>query len=155
MIFIPALLINEPTFYIGWRQPVEGKALVGLDIDNNTGDRIFVNTNGSEWIQNTEVEGSLMIRPVFGKGDLEEEVNVGTEDENVLSVYPNPSTGSFYIEGEFDDLKIYSTTGTEVPFESEKSHNFARVQINKASGLFLLRIRRGSKTLTHKIIISR
>jgi hypothetical protein len=155
MIFNPALLINEPSFYIGWRQPVEGKALVGLDVDNNTGDRIFYNLNGDAWIQNDVVEGSLMIRPTFGKGTLEDEFNVGVEEEPVFSVYPNPNTGSFYIQGKYDDLKIYSVTGIEVPFETESSADVSRIQLNKTSGLHLLRITRGKVTQTHKIIISR
>jgi hypothetical protein len=155
MIFNPALLINEEKFYIGWRQPVEGKALVGLDVDNNTGDRIFYNLNGDAWIQNDVVEGSLMIRPTFGKGTLEDEFNVGVEEKPVFAVYPNPSTGSFYIQGNYDALKIYSITGTEVPFEVEASENLSRIQLNKTSGLLLLRITRGKVTQTHKILISR
>jgi hypothetical protein len=154
--FIPALLINEPKFYIGWKQPSIGTALVGLDIDNDTGDRIFVNTTNSEWFVNDVVKGSLMIRPVFGKGNLEEEVNVGVTEPVSFSIYPNPANGNFYVKGAYDQLKIYSITGNEVSFESDRSADVTQIQLHKpASGLYLLRITQGNKVRTHKLVISR
>src|SRR5690606_20570002 len=36
--FLPALLIDESRFYIGWNEPVSGDVVVGLDISNDTGE---------------------------------------------------------------------------------------------------------------------
>lgn len=155
LTFIPALLINEPRFYIGWRQPVEGKALIGLDINNDTGDRIFINVTGSEWELNNAVRGSLMLRPFFGHGTLEGDYNVRIEDDLSLSVFPNPSDGSFYIEGDYDQLTIYNSTGNEISFTSERSKGRSQIRLNSPSGLYLMRIARGNLIKTHKIVISR
>src|SRR5690606_3599763 len=61
----PPLFINDSVFYIGYREPVISGVKVGLDKSNDTGDRIFVLTGGT-WQRNADVQGSLMIRPVFG-----------------------------------------------------------------------------------------
>ena len=52
-------------FYIGWKAPVGGTFKIGLDTNNDSGSKLFVNTNGF-WFQSTDVIGSVMIRPVFG-----------------------------------------------------------------------------------------
>lgn len=151
--FLPAILIDQPKFYIGWKQPSVGKMLVGLDISNDTGDKVFVNVNGT-WTKNDRVHGSLMVRPVFGSGLVE--TQVGTEEEVVpFSIFPNPSRGSFYIEGPMDHLEVLSITGQRVSFESVHESDRTLVQLNQPAGLYLLRCTKGSFTKTHKVIISR
>jgi hypothetical protein len=151
--FNPAILVDEPRFYVGWRQPTAGNALVGLDVNNNTGDKIFVNTNGF-WYQNAVINGSLMIRPVFGDGETEE-TQVGVEDELNIAIYPNPNSGSFYIDGYFDDLRIVNITGTPVEFNTETSGSRTFIHLNKPPGLYVLRLTKGKTTETHKIIVAR
>jgi hypothetical protein len=148
----PALLIDEPRFYIGWKQPVAGKALVGLDTDNDTGDKIFVNTT-TTWYQNQVIRGSLMIRPIFGQGEID--TTVGMEEKLNISVYPNPSRGSFYIEGQFDDLEILGPTGEPVSYQADSADSRTEITINKSSGLYLLKIRSGSDLVTEKIVVVR
>jgi hypothetical protein len=154
LLLIPALLITEPTFYIGWIQPTAGRALIGLDMDTDTGDRIFVN-EGSGWYKNEVIHGSMMLRPVFGKGLLEDEVNTGVEDDLQFSIYPNPNGGNFFIDGDFDHLQIYNTTGGVVPFHGERIERKTHVQVDAPRGLYLVRVIKGAKAETHKVIISR
>lgn len=162
--FLPALAMDTATtFYIGWKQPIAGDVLVGLDNSNDTGDKIFVNVEGhtfpSEenaiWEQNSSLHGSLMIRPVFGMGEVDP--TTGTEEEAVsFAVYPNPSQGNFYIEGGLDRLDILSVTGQHIPFQMETSQDKTFVQVsNVATGLYLLRIMRSGVTRTHKLLITR
>jgi hypothetical protein len=153
--FNPALLINEQRFYIGWRQPIEGKALIGLDIDNDSGNRIFVNSNGVDWVQNENLKGSLMLRPYFGKGQLEGDYNTGIEDEFEMSLYPNPSTGNFYIEGAYDEMRVYNATGNEVFYDSNREDHRTHIHIQQPSGLYLLRITKEKRIITQKILIAR
>lgn len=151
--FLPALLIDEKKFYIGWKEPVAGEVVVGLDISNDTGDKIFVNTNGS-WYQNDEVSGSLMLRPVFGSGIIDS--SVGVEEEMVFAVYPNPNRGSFYIDGQVSAIRIFSLTGQKIPFSAEVSDN--RTEINiipRTPGLYLLQFNQGGFLKSQKIIIDR
>lgn len=148
----PAILMNEPRFYIGWKQPVAGKALVGLDIDNDTGDRIFVNTT-TTWYQNQVIRGSLMIRPIFGSGEVD--TTVGIEDDPGFSFYPNPNTGSFWVDGQFDTLTILNVTGTPVSYQAEKADDRTYVTIDKPAGLYILQFARNQVITTRKMVITR
>lgn len=150
--WLPAILIDEPSFYIGWKQPVIGKVLVGLDVDNDSGDRIFVNTTTS-WYQNQVVKGSLMIRPLFGKGVVE--VIDGIEDEITHSIFPNPNQGNFYIDGTFDSINIYSLNGAEMSYQSERlNHHRTLITLNKIPGLYFLQIFYKDAVRSHKILIT-
>jgi hypothetical protein len=150
--FLPALLIDEPRFFIGWKEPVAGEVVVGLDISNDTGEKIFVNTTGS-WYQNVDVHGSLMVRPVFGSGVID--TSVGVEEERRSAVYPNPNTGSFYIEGAAQDITIHTLTGSAVPFKSEPDTERTEIRIISARpGLYVLRYRSGQRLRSEKIVIA-
>lgn len=151
--FLPALLINEKKFYIGWQEPAAGEVMVGLDMSNDTGDKIFVNTHGT-WYQNDEVTGSLMLRPVFGTGLIDASVSV--EDERASGLYPNPTSGIFYIEGDVRDLRIFSLAGREIPFDSSVINDRTEIRVNvNIPGLYLLRYREGAVMRSRKIVIRR
>jgi hypothetical protein len=161
--FLPALSLDTvETFYIGWKQPIAGDVLVGLDNSNDTGNKIFVNIEGNNipneknavWDQNTTFQGSLMIRPVFTTGFVDP--TTGIEDEVKFSIYPNPSGGNFYIEGPMDDLEILSVTGQRVTFHMEPGPDKTFVQLNSvSSGLYLVRCTRSGVVRTQKIIVTR
>ena len=151
--FLPALLMNEKRFYIGWQEPAAGEVMVGLDMSNDTGDKIFVNTNGT-WYQNDEVHGSLMMRPVFGAGIID--TSVGLEETYQQALYPNPNEGIFYIEGDAHDLQIFSTTGESVSYETAAMDNRIEVRVHaRASGLYHIRYRQGKIMRSTKIVIRR
>lgn len=153
MEFLPALLIDEKKFFIGWKEPVAGEVVVGLDMSNNTGEKIFVNTNGT-WYQNTDVQGSLMLRPVFGSGIID--ASVGIEEKITRYIYPNPHRGVFYIGGEARDLEILSLTGERIPFESSVQEHRTEVKMSTSvPGLYLLRYREGAAMRSQKIILAR
>jgi hypothetical protein len=152
--FLPALLIDNPKFYIGWKEPVAGEIVVGVDMSNDTGDKIFVNTN-DVWYQNEDVRGSLMIRPIFGSGIIDSSVGI-EEEPGQFAVYPNPSQGSFYIDGEIGDIAIISLTGQKIPFESHAVEGRTEVQVHtQIPGLYILRYKAGTVLKTQKIIITR
>lgn len=152
--FLPALLIDEKRFYIGWREPVAGDVVVGLDISNDTGEKIFVNTTGS-WYQNEDVIGSLMLRPVFGSGIVDVRVDVDDKEE-VNSLYPNPTTGVFFIEGNIRDLKIISLTGEPVSFRSITRGERTEIRLDTdTQGMYLLRYYEGHTLRSRKIILAR
>jgi hypothetical protein len=151
--FSPALLIDGK-FFIGWEQPVAGKALVGLDIDNDTGDKMFVTIDKTNWSQNDVVKGSLMVRPVFGSGSVEN-IIPGVGEDHTFKVYPNPAKGIFYINGRYDNLKIFSLTGAMQNFEAESDGEETRIKVLDASGLFLVKLVRNNKVETHKILLTR
>ena len=155
--FSPALLVAD-TFYIGWQQPLAGTALVGLDIDNDTGYKIYYTTDiGSpekaSWTANESVHGSLMIRPVFGSGSIDETVAVA--EELKFGIYPNPTYGSFFIDERFDHLSIFSATGVAIPFDMEKQMEKTKVTLDAAPGLYIIQLSRNHQLVTQKILLRR
>lgn len=139
-------------FYVGWKQSTATALPIGLDKNTNSGDKIFFNTNG-EWEQNMNLVGSLMIRPVFGKG---ESVITGlpSREVNTVQFYPNPSNGSFIVTGEVHDIKINDITGRSIDVSVEKTPEGQRVQLfNARPGLYIMRLFHSSGVSSHRIMV--
>jgi hypothetical protein len=120
-----------------------------LDYNSFSGDQIFVNTNGT-WTSTNDITGSLMIRPIFGKGE-----NVTAAEESTeVGVYPNPSTGTFTIADPFETLNIYNVMGQPVSFDLYRDDNEQRITLRQpASGLYILHMTSGNKNRTAKVIV--
>lgn len=112
----PSLFISDSVFYISYREPVSSGIKIGLDKSNDTGDQIFVYT-GSTWQQNNDIQGSLMIRPVFG--GVADPITAVPDKERGREIYPNPNRGIFYITGAVSHLAITDVTGKEIPWSLE------------------------------------
>lgn len=138
----------DKKFHIGWKAPVGGTLKIGLDMSSSHGDKISVNTGGS-WAPG-DIDGSLMIRPVFGNGD----VKVGVPEAlDAFSVYPNPNSGEFYIQGRYDKLTVLTITGQTVPHIAQPSGDRQKIVVSTASGLYILKIQQGGTVITRKIMV--
>ena len=138
-------------FYIGWKQLSSATIAVGLDKNTDSGSMIYTNINGS-WEQNTSVKGSLMIRPVFGPG--KGGVISGVEDTIPLSLYPNPSSGTFYISSLVEEAILFDTTGKRVSINIEPETDRTRISIQSpAAGLFMLRTFQNGAWKSSKVIV--
>jgi hypothetical protein len=95
---IPDGLILNNIFYVGWRQLSETFLNAGLDINTPNAGRQFYWLNG-EWNQ-SQVQGSIMIRPVVG-GPLRVTAirDVPKDSENTIKIWPNPATDFINISG--------------------------------------------------------
>ncbi len=141
----------KETFYIGWRQLSSAIIAVGLDKNTDSGDMIYSNINGS-WEQNTSLRGSLMIRPVFGPG--KPGPNTGIEDTQDFTVYPNPSSGTFYISTLVEEAMLFDTTGKRIAISLEPETDRTRISIQSpAAGLFLLRTYQNSAWKSSKVVV--
>ncbi|PGH37483.1 MAG: hypothetical protein CRN43_20915, partial [Candidatus Nephrothrix sp. EaCA] len=85
-------IVAEKVFYVGWKQTYAVTVPVGLDKNSNSGDKIFVNANGV-WEQNASLQGSLMIRPRFGKASSV----VASAEEEASGLYPQPVRENFFL----------------------------------------------------------
>jgi hypothetical protein len=127
-------------FFIGWRQTSTAVIAVGLDKDNNSENKIFVNTNGS-WVPSNQLNGSLMMRPVFGRG-TGALPPVGLNQERSYQVFPNPSSGSFYLPATATIESIHTALGTTLAFETQPEGDYQRVDLTNApTGLVIIRFR--------------
>jgi Secretion system C-terminal sorting domain len=140
-------------FYIGWRQTSSAFIAVGLDASHDTGDKVFFNVNGF-WEQNTTVVGSLMMRPIFGKGSL---VTGLLESDVSLDVFPNPTTGTFYLSAKPDAVKIFDYTGRAVEFvEDYVDEQHTKIELtNPTPGIYLVKSFVHGKTIVRKIMVQR
>jgi hypothetical protein len=154
-IFVKRTL-SEPVpvgkrFYVGWKQTTTAIIAVGLDKNNDTGNKMFFNVNGT-WTANTQIVGSLMIRPFFGEGIDQD--TTGLDENSSLSIYPNPSSGSFSIAGRVDQVMVRDITGRIVSCAVESSSNETRVALHfPAPGIYIVSVVRGSQLRSSKLVI--
>jgi hypothetical protein len=140
----------QGTFFIGWKGSFTSVLYIGIDTDTNTGNLIYVNPSGI-WSQNTSVEGSLMIRPVFGQAGP---ITGIVEKEHTFEVYPNPSKGSFYVTGNPEEVQIINAAGQQIQFTKETQEDRIHLTLSgNQTGLFILKLRRGSSIETTKVLV--
>jgi len=153
--FTEGVLVRD-TFYIGYEETITAKPdriRIGLDASHDTGNQMFYrNTVYHPWIQNTDLKGSLMIRPRFGPAT----VITGTEDKvEQAAIYPNPNRGEFYVKGRAENIQVVSLTGQSVDFYCEQSGEEKKIILqNVHPGIYVIRYRIGSKVLTGKILVT-
>lgn len=137
-------------FHIGWRQTNSALIAIGLDKNTVVPGKIFVNLNGT-W-EEDELAGSLMMRPVFGKGNGE--VISGVPETKTIRAYPNPNTGVFYAAGELNQIQLLDLTGKPVSIETESLQNETRITVvTPVAGIYVLRAWQGNHMLTQKVIV--
>jgi hypothetical protein len=79
-------------------------------------------------------------------------ISTGTEDDQILdiSIYPNPSEGPIYLEGEYDSYRIINILGVQLEQGQARSKlNFERYP----KGYYHLIIQKGDLRSVHKILI--
>lgn len=97
------------TIFIGYRQNNNGALGLGLDRNTLTTERMYFNLDAL-WENNTLVQGSLMMRPVFAQFD---DTIVSNEDDLFSSprIYPNPGTGQFNIPSGYRNWTVRDLQG--------------------------------------------
>ncbi|NOT73793.1 MAG: hypothetical protein HOP08_02610 [Cyclobacteriaceae bacterium] len=146
----PAVIINSD-FYVGWKLTSNASILAGLDKNTDNGDKLYYNTNGS-WIQNTTVKGSMMVRPVFGKG-VPDPVS-GLETVIYDPIYPNPTERVCYLPAGAEFVFAIDITGRKVETEiADLSDRKSLTFLTSHSGLVLIRYSLGGKLHTEKIMV--
>lgn len=107
------LWIEAGTFYIGWTQITADFLNVGFDLNTPNKSKIFFNISG-QW-SNTQYDGSLMIRPVFGQ-IYQIPTNSNLVDRLLsFDIYPNPANSSVSLNisgytGDVD-IKVFNSIG--------------------------------------------
>ncbi|HEY5825668.1 MAG TPA: T9SS type A sorting domain-containing protein [Cyclobacteriaceae bacterium] len=142
----------QGSFYLGWKQNTSAAISVGLDKNTDSSNKIFYNLGGA-WEKDSNTTGSLMIRPVFGKGGL----IVGLpERKSTIPVYPNPTNGVFFLSPLATQLRVIDLTGREINFQSEHSEEHQRVDLGTApTGIYVVRYRINESIRTEKIILQK
>lgn len=147
------------SFFIGWEQITQDRIFVGLDKNTDSRERIFFNITGDWEANNNDIIGSLMVRPVFGELPLVDPNTVTSLSkkafESAINIYPNPSTGMIYIDGDFDDVHILSLNGRRL-YTGVMTDN-VRTEINMyglPSGMYIVRLQKDNVIINKKIILN-
>jgi hypothetical protein len=110
------LFVNPGTIYIGWEQAPNDDIIFSVGLDRRTDARFNLYYNlSTNWTQSS-IPGALMIRPCFG--EAYDWVGVSTpRPEAAFSIYPNPSTGMLYLQGNVAGnaaIQVYDLSGRTV-----------------------------------------
>lgn len=143
----------QDTFYIGFQQATNEFLAVGLDKNNDSGNRMYYNVSG-QWRENEFVHGSFLMRPRFDKTIAEnfEEGDAGEAVDIVL--YPNPTEGIVFLEGELDQLAVFDNWGKEANYELSKVTNGYTIDLRfNKKGIYLLRLTQGGKVRFKRVIL--
>jgi hypothetical protein len=103
---IPGGLMLDDIFYVGWKQRSETFLNAGFDVNSPHNGKQFFWLNG-EW-QQSQVDGSVMIRPVLGDRLKVTAVNdIHYKGKNLVKIWPNPA--SDYINVDRGEQEIYGS----------------------------------------------
>ncbi len=143
----------KDTFYIGFRNLADDGlwTAIGLDKNTDSGDKIYYSVDGT-WQQNTDIRGSLMIRPHFTTGF----VTGINEEQRQLAIYPNPATDRIFIDGRYDRLTVVDITGRQVPYQHTATGP-AQTQLRFTGGrqgLLLVIIEYNGQREVHKVVLN-
>ena len=140
------------TFYVGFTQFTNEFLHVGLDKSNDTGNRIHYNVGGG-WVQNTEVKGSLMIRPHVTK---EGRAGGGTTPETSFRIYPNPAVSEVFVEGVFSSLRVVDAYGREILVPSVRQNAGEMLNFkDQKPGLYLIYVYSSSGPRSFRILVTK
>jgi len=142
------MLKGNKNYYFGWQNGIieNGNELrVGLDINSEADSVLYYNT-GAGWRRFVGNNFSPMLRPVFGKATLVS-VKERIETHHVLSVYPNPSTGSIQVTNQPNRIMVYDRQGKLVIEHLVTSPNAVELTLpsHLPNGLYLLRAFKSSE----------
>lgn len=143
----------QDTFYIGFQQATNEFLAVGLDKNNDTGDRMHFNVSG-EWRDNEFVTGSFLMRPRFDKTVADNFVpaNVIPQPPNI---YPNPSSGTIFIQGSIQSLQVFDNWGQQGFFTIKEEDEGIQVDLSKnKKGIYLLKFFKEGTLFTKRIILN-
>lgn len=131
------------TFYVGWVQSNDVPYYVGNDKnrDTNTG-KLFVMISNNVW-QQSSITGSILVRPVF-KSRKTPITTVSENEENGLSIYPNPANDLVNLSGipaEANAVNIFDISGRMVKTERLFGQRQLSVDMrNLHTGTYILQI---------------
>ncbi|MEQ9438630.1 MAG: T9SS type A sorting domain-containing protein [Cyclobacteriaceae bacterium] len=153
---VPFYVNVQDTFYIGYEQQSEEFVAVGFDKNTDASSKTFYNVDGN-WQQNEELHGSLMIRPRFDRDLIDFLLDIPDDPvstpQKKLKIYPNPSEGLFWIEGEFDRITVLDLYGQRLFEQIKLSGKTALDLSGLPPGLYLVSAEHANNITTEKILI--
>ncbi len=154
-----AIVLNG-NFFIGWQKIGTTEMLnVGFDVNKINNNKLYYNFSGN-WIK-SQLEGTIMIRPVFGK-DFNISTNITKPkpyQNTEYSIYPNPAQDILNININDQELAQYRVTVFDIygKVYIDKSLQESYIDLSGLSnGIYFIRLSDNkSISTTKKFIIVR
>lgn len=139
------------SFFVGWRQFDPQRLNIGLDRNNDHSDKTFYSLDGGvNWIQ-SQIPGSVMVRPIFST-NLDAELVVEEAEMAAIVVYPNPFIDILNIHVDQSTLELtslYNAQGSLIYSGLDSAIDMT----TQPSGVYFLKIQcTGNSTQTIKVI---
>lgn len=141
-------------FWIGTVNSTEDLLNVGFDKNNIHKDKLYYNLSGT-WEQST-FEGSLMMKPVFGKFALGQTGIVKPSKQVEFTLYPNPASNKISVHlldsDQPERIRILNLNGQVL---LSKPYENSEIDIsNLTAGIYLFQLTlRNQTTTTKKLVI--
>jgi hypothetical protein len=149
----PNVIVTD-TFYVGWQQSSDDILAIGLDKNSNASSQLYYNISGA-WEQNTEIQGSPMIRPVFA-GVTTVGLEENEETRNFV-LYPNPTAGRLtWNDVGVSLIEVYDIMGRKLKsqvFQPSSPQEFNLSQLH--AGMYILYIHFKKYVIARKILVQR
>ncbi|MBY0434544.1 MAG: T9SS type A sorting domain-containing protein, partial [Cyclobacteriaceae bacterium] len=147
----PAPLIKGD-YHIGWKQLSSASIPVGLDKNNDNGEKIFFNIGG-DWVQNVNVKGTAMVRPGFFRPQRVQLIT-SVEADRLSPVFPNPTQGTCFLPAEAGNVQVFDQMGRPVYSEAQADRDHTRLIISAGfSGLAIIRYTWRGNYRTEKVMV--
>ncbi|MCF0206041.1 MAG: T9SS type A sorting domain-containing protein, partial [Bacteroidales bacterium] len=101
------------------------------------------------WIENHTIGRVMQSKKI----DLNTVVSSISEDSQSVSIYPNPSNGTFTIVGDFVSYEIFDITGKQIMHKEAVSNTETVDLSNYAKGIYTIRANDGNSVKVSKIVV--
>jgi hypothetical protein len=148
------LFLTAGTYYVGYEKITEEFLNIGWDYNTDNSNKVFFNGVGI-W-QNATVNGSLMLRPVFGAyPDPIISVEEFNNPLDKIAIYPNPASNSIQINAKTAyNLEVFDMYGKLIKKHVASTKNVIDVSM-LSNGIYLFKFSNNSSSTIKKIIISK
>jgi len=142
------------TFYVGWIQINEQPLSIGFDRNSLLGKNdVFFNL-GTEWVKESGLKGSIIIRPYMGGKAVSVVTGTDPEFEKNAYFFPNPNKGIVnWKNSQIRKVEIYSLPGnlvkTVIPANGSTSESIEGLP----DGMYIFKGSDGKRSFVQKMLI--
>jgi len=144
-------------YYFGYQQKFNDILTVGYDRDNDHLGDIYLNTVGSAtwspFTDKTSLTGSLMIRPVFDKGETITAIEDPSYEAKSFEIFPNPNKGELHFTGEPEYISIFDISGKLIYEKSLLNETSIFLPASISNGLYIAILSKNDISETKRLII--
>ena len=139
------------SFFVGWRQFDPQRLNIGLDRNTDHSDKTFYSLDGGvNWIQ-SQIPGSVMVRPIFST-NLDAELALEEVETTAIVAYPNPFTDVLNIRVDpstLESFSLYNAQGSLIYSGLDSAIDMTA----QPSGVYFLKVQcTGNSAQTLKVI---